>query len=97
MDSVEWLGLGSNCAFAKSHILKRFCSALLFTSSTCQKSGDFTVWEYAIRESQPADLRFFFSAKKLGSNVWRDVLYLQQKLHHSTLWSAAFLAIVKFG
>lgn len=60
MDSVEWLGSGSNCAFAKSHILKRFCGALLFTSSTCQKSDDFTVWECAIRESQPADLQFSF-------------------------------------
>lgn len=60
VDSVEWLGSGSNCPFAKSHILKRFCGALLFTSSNCQKSDDFTVWECAIRESQPADLRFSF-------------------------------------
>lgn len=70
VDSVEWLGSGSNCSFAKSHILKRFCGALLFTSSTCQKS-DFIVWECAIRESQPADIHFSFSLATFWA-TWRD-------------------------
>lgn len=92
MDSVEWLGLGSNCAFAKSHILKRFCGALLFTSSTCQKSDDFTVWECAIRKSQPADfLRFFQPGYFLSDLEGRSC---NRKLNPLLLCSGAFLVIV---
>lgn len=86
VDSVEWLGSGSNGAFAKSHILKRFCGALLFTSSTCQKSDDFTVCECAIRESQPADLHFSFCLATFWA-TWRDVLVTETESLGPVVWS----------